>query len=314
MSTLTSSVTRSGFDDFLRENKQYSEIYEVLFANSRLLATSAQLVYELHNERLQPVASDILSFVTKEYGSRCIERYLSRVRQLAALQGQFDAHPCVETLGSGEIVDNHDYCLTLLLSIVLTNHRFEIMDALTNFVRSQGPSDRKGRIASIGAGTGYELKLIAEAVSESDWDIEAYDTDERMLTQAKRFLTFFQITNPVRFRSVFPLDAPDPEYAWRYDAIVICEVLEHLIDPITALKTLREYLTDKGHMFVTMAISIAQEDHVFWYPDINSCREQLRECGLKIEYEWLAPQTVRFPPPDRERGFKRGNYIATVTR
>jgi hypothetical protein len=89
-------------------------------------------------------------------------------------------------------------------------------------------------------------------------------------------------------------------------------VLEHLLNPAQALATLAGCLKDGGKMFVTMAINIAQEDHVFLYLDIESCRRQIHESGLQVLYEWLAPQTIRFPPANREIGFKKGNYIAIV--
>jgi hypothetical protein len=116
----------------------------------------------------------------------------------------------------------------------------------------------------------------------------------------------------VDFRVAFPLEVPRPEIGRHYDAIILCAVLEHLSNPARALETLRECLKDRGKMFVTMAIDIAQEDHVFLYPDVGSCRRQIRESGLEVVYEWLAPQTIRFPPPNRETGFKKGNYIAIV--
>src|SRR5215813_11900072 len=275
----------SSFETFLLENKHYCDAYRLLSENSRLLATSARLVYELHKEQLGPVANSILSFVHSSYGPDYIDRYILRLSQLSELQKRFDASPGLDTLGSPHPVDNDSYCLTLLLSIVLTNHRFEIMDALLQFLRSLPPTNGSGRVASIGAGTGYELKLIGEAVA--NWDIEAYDTDENMRIKAQQLLSFFQVPKIVEFGSIFPLERPHRAYVESYDAIVLCEVLEHLRDPVGALNTLRECLRNTGRMFVTMAINIAQEDHVFLYPDVNSCRRQLQQCGLRVEQEWL---------------------------
>src|SRR5262249_18889292 len=105
---------------------------------------------------------------------------------------------------------------------------------------------------------------------------------------------------------------PTPQVRNRYDAIVVCEVLEHLQNPLQSLKTLSQCLKDDGKMFLTMAINIAQEDHVFLYPDPLSCRNQIRESGLRVVKEWLSPQSIRFFPSNREIGFKKGNYMAIV--
>jgi phage gp29-like protein len=61
-----------------------------------------------------------------------------------------------------------------------------------------------------------------------------------------------------------------------------------------------------------MAVNIAQEDHIFWYPDADSCRLQVREAGLKIVSEWVTSQTTLPPPADREAAFRRGNYVAVA--
>ena len=75
---------------------------------------------------------------------------------------------------------------------------------------------------------------------------------------------------------------------------------------------MRQYLARGGRAYVTMAINIAQEDHIFLYPDVDSCRIQLGEAGLNIVSEWVTPQTTLPPPADREAGFRKGNYVAVV--
>jgi SAM-dependent methyltransferase len=299
------------FDSFLQRHSLYNSVYERLLAASRLMAVSSQLVYELHSETLGPVADDILPFVDHHYPLNYTDNYIARVGRIAELQKRFDTNPTAATLGDSSVVQPEDYCLALLLSIVLTNHRFEIMEALTQFLRTMG-NIAGANIVSIGSGTGYELKLIGELLP--GWTVESYDSDPTMRIQAQRLLDFFRISKEVYFADLFPLDCPAPEMTGRYDAIILCEVLEHLHDPAQALRTLRACLGPKGKVFVTMAINIAQEDHVFLYPDIQSCRLQLHECGLSIEWEWLAPQAIRFLPENREIGFKKGNYIAVVSR
>lgn len=193
---------------------------------------------------------------------------------------------------------------------MFTNHRFEIMQQMRRFLGTL-PKGR-GRIASIGAGPGYEIKAIAEALP--GWRIESYDTSQEAQRRAGRFLEFFEVRAPIQFKDLFPLDAPAPEPRGQYDAIVLCEILEHLQDPETALKTVRECLRMDGRAFVTMAVNIAQEDHVFLYPDIGSCRSQIATAGFECVSEWIAPRTVLKITGDRETGFKKGNYVATLRR
>ena len=70
----------------------------------------------------------------------------------------------------------------------------------------------------------------------------------------------------------FPLEGEELplEHRNRYGKIVLCEILEHLAEPETALRNMRAALHPEGTMFATMAINIAQEDHVFLYNEGGS--------------------------------------------
>ena len=301
------------FEAFLKEHASYESATKELSENSLLLALSAQLVYETHGEALGQVADDILRFVENTYGSQSVAKYISRVNDLAILQEKFDAHPSPATLGDKmAVVDPDAYALSLLLSIVFTNHRFELIRDLSLFLNSVEGRHHHGTMLSVGFGTGYELKIASQVLS--DWRIEAYDTDPHMTVAAQQLFDFFGVSKDVFLGGYFPLHQCAEGSRQHYDAIILSEVLEHLADPAEALSTLRDCLRDDGEMFVTMAINIAQEDHVFLYPTINSCREQIRNCGLAIAGEWVSPQTIFMPPEDREKGFKRGNFIAVLEK
>ncbi len=274
------------------------------------LALAACVVETLH-PAAAGIANPLIDYAVHRFPDRdVLADYVRRARGLATLQARFDADPRAETLGDpGAVVDRDLYNIALLLSIPLTNHRFEIMAQLDAFVAGcPGPN---GRIASIGTGTGFELARIARL--PPGWTIESYDIEESVQADARAFLEYFGIRRPVAWGREFPLVSPTPEYCGRYDALVLCELLEHLPDPAAALRSVRACLAAGARAFVTMAINIAQEDHVYLYPDIASCRDQLRDSGLRTHSEWITPQTTLPPGPDRERNFRKGNYIAVVS-
>jgi 2-polyprenyl-3-methyl-5-hydroxy-6-metoxy-1,4-benzoquinol methylase len=271
---------------------------------------AAAVVESLHPE-VSAVAEALFGYLAHRFPDRdVLAIYADRARQLSRLQERFDADPRAATLGSpGTTTDRDAYNIALLLSIPLTNHRFEIMQCLDEFV--SGWQDRPGgRVASIGTGTGYELRRLAEL--PAGWAIESYDIDEGVQAEAQDFLRYFGVTRPIEWAREFPLAAPPAAWHGRYDALILCELLEHLMDPAAALAAVRVCLPRHGRAFVTMAINIAQEDHVFLYPDIASCRAQIDGAGLRALSEWVTPQTTLPPPADRERGFRKGNYVAVV--
>jgi len=276
----------------------------------RRIALAAGVVDVLHPD-VPHIAEDILRFLAWRYpDADPIAEYLRRAEALSALQERFDRNPSVATLsGPAEAVPRDRYNISLLLSIVLTNHRFEIMQQLETFLANC--TEPAGRMASVGTGTGYELRLMASALPPG-WAIESYDTDETVCADAQRYLEFFGVKRPVIWGNDFPLDEVSPDFRGRYSAMVLCEVLEHLPNPLQSLRSVREYLAPGGRAFVTMAVNIAQEDHIFLYPDVESCRVQLREAGLNIVSEWVTPQTTLPPPADREAAFRKGDYVAVA--
>jgi hypothetical protein len=288
----------------------YRQALDRLEELDRRLALAAGVVDMLHPDAAD-VANPVLAYAAHRFPGRdVVEAYVTRARALAQLQDRFDADPRPGTLGDpGSPIDRDVYNLSLLLSIVFTNHRFEIMQHLKEFLA--GCSEDSGRIASIGTGTGYELERMVSLLP-SAWEIESYDIDESVQAEARAFLHFFGVHRPIRWGREFPLKDPPAEFGGRYQAIVMCELLEHLQDPAAALAAVRDCLHPDGRVFATMAINIAQEDHVYLYPGIDSCRTQIQNAGLQTVSEWITPQTTLPPPADREAKFKKGNYVAVL--
>jgi hypothetical protein len=295
------------FENFLTEHPTCAQFYEQLENESRKLAMDAAVVPSVHGADFHAVADEIIGYVRHRY-TEYAARYVARSRALEGMQAYFDKNPSVENLkGHGTAVNRDDYNLALLLSIVLTNHRFEILKRLREFL-SDAPLT--GRLAALGTGTGYEMKLAATALP--GWLLESYDIDSQAEQEAKLLLGYFGITHPIHFGREFPIDAVDPARRNRYDKLIACEVLEHLRDPARALSIMREYLKHDGLIFATMAVNIAQEDHIFWYRDLQSCRRQLSEAGLRIVSEWVVPQSPLPPALIRTKPFHRGNFVAVA--
>lgn len=304
------------FAAFRQEHPRYARAYERLEARDRILGLSALVVYLTQGgQRLGPVAEEILGFVERHFPAAYVDAYVDRVRSLHAMQAAFEESPSIATLADrSAIVAREDYVLTLLLSIVFANHRFEIMDQLEAFFAERANTARTGRIASVGIGSGYELKLMAEQLP--GWTPEAYDIDPHAHRSSAQLLDHFGHTRRISFEHHFPLESIDEARLRTYDAIVLCELLEHLPDPRTALACAGEYLAPGGRIFATMAINIAQEDHVYLYPDVASCRAQIEAAGLRIVTDWCAPMAFQriSPDVDREAVLRRGNYIAVLDR
>jgi SAM-dependent methyltransferase len=293
----------------------YQDVLERLERTDTRLALAAAVVEALHPSAAA-VANDILGFCAHRYpDTDLLGAYTHRAAGLEELQKRLDTYNTVEYLGDPAVAIPRDrYNISLLLSIALTNHRFEIMRELSEFLRRLAPGIV--RVASVGTGTGFELRLLA-SILPAAVRIESYDIDPTAEEEAMGYLRFFGVERKIVFGSEYPLEQLEPALENSFDALILCELLEHLRDPARALAAVRSYLTEKGHAFLTMAVNIAQEDHIFLYEDIESCRRQIRQAGLDVAREWITPQTVTIPPDDqtmREIGFRKGNYVADVVK
>ena len=263
-----------------------------------------------------PTAADILGFVNYRYKANPIAAYAKRNEDLRGLQREFDRTGAYPASRYSEVkpIDDEVYKLSLLLSFICTNHRFEILTELRRFLQSPC-ADGPARSLSVGYGTGYELKLAREILPE--WNIDAFDNSPQSFSYASDLLGFFKC-RPVQLRQEnFPLETSQgaEPYKNAFGKIVLCELLEHLENPALALRNLRQVLHKNGAMFLTMAINIAQEDHVFLYRNVDQARSQVLECGYKILREWITPAVMLpFGEEERAKSFQKGNYVCVVAK
>ena len=67
-----------------------------------------------------------------------------------------------------------------------------------------------------------------------------------------------------------------------YDYIVMCEVIEHLDDPLPILTKLRNLLSDNGRLFLTTCANCPAKDHVYHYDSVEHIRREIQEAGFGI--------------------------------
>lgn len=283
--------------------------------HDRISYYGLRTVREMQQERFGPVAEGILAFLDHKYRQTALPAYTRRVQDLRQLQKGFEQTGAYPAACYAEVksIEDDTYKISLLLSIVCTNHRFEILRELQSFLRM--PCAAPQRLLSIGYGTGYELKIVRDILPA--WEVEAFDNSETSYAFASELLRFFTC-KPVTLRQeLFPLNesADIEDYRGAFGKVVACELLEHLEDPAGALRALRKILHDNGQIFLTMAVNIAQEDHVFLYSSAQQARQQVLECGYRILTERLTPAVMLpFEENEREMLFKKGNYMCVAQR
>jgi 2-polyprenyl-3-methyl-5-hydroxy-6-metoxy-1,4-benzoquinol methylase len=164
-------------------------------------------------------------------------------------------------------------------------------------------------LLSVGYGTGYELKLAFDEAP--GWRMTAFDNSPDSYEYASDLLRFFGHPIDCLQQNIFPFEGDEvAAHRGRFGKVILCEVLEHLDHPKMALLAMRHALHREGLLFCTMAVNIAQEDHVHLYRSAQQARAEVLECGFEIVQEILAPIVILpFSEAKRAQLFKKGNYI-----
>ena len=94
--------------------------------------------------------------------------------------------------------------------------------------------------------------------------------------------------------------------------MILCgEFLEHLEDPLGALKKLYSILDDDGELFLTVAVYAAMIDHIYLYKSVQEVRDQILDAGFGIKSELVQNVFQRGKSEGAETPI---NYSAILTK
>jgi hypothetical protein len=160
-------------------------------------------------------------------------------------------------------IRREEYDVFLLLSTVLTQHRYDIMCEINKIL-----TDSKSALI-IGSGVGLEIELIKDSYDL----IDAYDIElDKFCYSNHPEVNFFE----EEFKS---------KEVKKYDDIYIIELLEHVTEPYALIKDALDVLDYQGRIIITLAVNIPQFDHMFNFNDIDLFLKNIDKLGLCVDYE-----------------------------
>ena len=157
---------------------------------------------------------------------------------------------------SSEIhIDRTTYDIFLILSALVTKHRFQIMKNICKIILEAE------NCLIVGVGSGLELALLKDKFI----DIDAYDMSISDFCKNKfsRLNLFEEIYESNLLQS--------------YDAIFAIELLEHLEYPYKILHDFSKSLRKNGRLIITTAKNVPQFDHLYNFVNEN-------EFGAALHY------------------------------
>lgn len=164
-------------------------------------------------------------------------------------------------------IDRLTYDVSLIISSLVTEHRFRIMRIIHNSVFKQGNS------VVVGVGSGLELMLLGG----TDNSIEAYDL------QISPFVHSF-------FPTVSLNETPFTTHTKnRYDTIYAIELLEHIEKPFDLLQQFQRAMRSGGRLMVTTIKNVPQFDHIHNFIDANLFEKKVIDMGFNLLDRTLIP-------------------------
>jgi 2-polyprenyl-3-methyl-5-hydroxy-6-metoxy-1,4-benzoquinol methylase len=180
------------------------------------------------------------------------------------------------------------YMYGLLVSNALWINHANALDHLTAVYLPMVTTS--GRHLEVGPGHGLLMCLAAR--SRQIACLDGWDISATSLAHTRQALAAFEINRPINLmmRDVFAEEVLAPENDGRFDSIVMSEVLEHLEQPLMALKSLYYLAKPGGLIWINVPANAAAPDHIFLLRHPDQAAALVAEAGFEIVAAATFPQ------------------------
>ena len=167
----------------------------------------------------------------------------------------------IELNTNQRVQKREDYDLVLIISCLLTNHRFKIIEEIMSFNHYGDHS------LFIGVGSGLEIYLLEGKIK----NFSAYDISISNFAKTK-------------FNKYIYEELYEFKEERQYNDIFAIELLEHIKNPYDFLNELFKSLIEGGMLHCTTAKNIPQFDHLYNFIDNEEFIRNVKKIGFNIEY------------------------------
>jgi 2-polyprenyl-3-methyl-5-hydroxy-6-metoxy-1,4-benzoquinol methylase len=184
-----------------------------------------------------------------------------------------------------DVLRQRQYLYTLTSSTVFNRSRYELLHDFRSVLAAFPP--RRGTILEIGAGN-----CLSASLASAYGRVTAFERNE--LSEAWRRILDPDGEIDLRIER-YRLAEPQT-----YDLTIMIEILEHVADPSSLLQGAYDVLEQSGLAYVTFAIRMPQEDHLYEFTTVGECREMIRRSAFHIWHEQCLIDTY-YPFEEEER-------------
>ena len=161
--------------------------------------------------------------------------------------------------------------------------------------------------AHLEIGPGHGLFLLFAARLGRLGHIEAWDISATSIANTRAALNDLGVKRPVTLREIDLFDAAAAPGA-AFDSIVMSEILEHLEDPVAALRAAASRLQPGGLLWVDVPANSPAPDHIFLVQGLGHACELVETAGLTI----LSAEAFPMTGVTLEQAVKRRQAVSCV--
>jgi 2-polyprenyl-3-methyl-5-hydroxy-6-metoxy-1,4-benzoquinol methylase len=189
-----------------------------------------------------------------------------------------------------EVYSNAPYMQRYVNGIVIShvmwsNHSSAFDSYVSRFLQSL-PQDSD----HLEIGPGHGLLLYFAAANPKIKTVTGWDVSPTSIESTKRTLSSLGVTRPVPLVLQNLFEQPS-DGTKQYDSIVLSEVLEHVEQPVAALRAIKGWLKPGGRVWVNVPANSPAPDHLFLVHSLEHACELVAEAGLDIEHSIAFPMT-----------------------
>ena len=144
-----------------------------------------------------------------------------------------------------------------------------------------------GQCCELGVGHGW---LVSSLLKERD-DLKAWgvDINTPALVFTEKLLSARKINKDNYSLRQYDIRSGVSCEDSAFDAVIFAEVLEHLDNPLFALREILRILKPGGLAYITTAIFAASIDHIYLFESLDEAKKIILDSGLIIKEELVLP-------------------------
>jgi len=271
----------------LNNSPNFSQFVSIIYKKAPLQRKAVQSFLENQDsvfwQRAEHFAEKIISLLEKQnlsieyvvdsYLNMCWDMLIEQIKFRKTGRYSFQTAAQAEAHVYSSEKEMASYMYGLALSYFLWPNHYSMYDF---FISESKKIENVESYMEIGPGHG--LFLVASIYNFPDAKFEAIDISPISKRISGAIVTHFTESSKCDFQ----VKDVNHIQSGKYDYIVMCEVLEHLDDPLSVMKKFRSLLSESGRFFITTCANCPAIDHVYLYDSVDHIRREIKEAGFEI--------------------------------